>query len=166
MGKQFRFIMDETDEREFFEYIKHDGRIFETKKSEGTLEISEFPNYIYLKLYLSKDEFGELEFKENLDGKKYINTTVSPVIELRKTILRENIKEIQRGRLFVEMKYYNDNDEIQQKNGLVDVWYKELIRWIKRRLYCVEVILNGKVTKEYVSESLIAFVEDGFHLLG
>lgn len=158
--------MDETDEREFFEYIKHDGRIFETKKSEGTLEISEFPNYIYLKLYLSKDEFGELEFKENLDGKKYINTTVSPVIELRKTILRENIKEIQRGRLFVEMKYYNDNDEIQQKNGLVDVWYKELIRWIKRRLYCVEVILNGKVTKEYVSESLIAFVEDGFHLLG
>ena len=88
MGKQFRFIMDEIDKKAFFEYVIHTGRVFETKKFEGTVEIFDLPDYLRVNLYFYKDEFGELEFKESIDGKKYINTKTSPIIEFGETILR------------------------------------------------------------------------------
>lgn len=50
-----------------------------------------------------------------MDGKRYIDTTVSPVIEFRDTMLRENVKEIQRGRLYLEMKYYDASGVLIQK---------------------------------------------------
>ena len=166
MGKQFRFIMDEMDKKAFFEYVRYAGRIFETKRFEGTVEILDFPSHLWLKLYLFKDEFGRLEFKEILDGKRYIDTTVSPVIEFRDTMLRENVKEIQRGRLYLEMKYYDASGVLIQKSELLDKWYRELVSWIKKQLQCVEVSSNGNVVKEYVSKSLVKLVEEGYHLLG
>lgn len=166
MGKQFRFIMDKLDNEAFVEYVRCTGRIFEIKKLEGVEEIFELPDYLWLKLYLFKDEFGKLEYKEILEGKTYLDTTVSPIIEFRETILREKIKEIQRGRLFLEMKYYDTNGALIKKNEQLGMWYKELVRWIKKRLCCVEVYSNGKIVKEYVSKSLVEIVEDGYHLLG
>ena len=158
--------MDEMDKKAFFEYVRYTGRIFEMKRFEGTVEILDFPRHSWLKLYLFRDEFGRLEFKEILNGKKYIDTTVSPVIEFRDTMLRENIKEIQRGRLFLEMKYYDESGVLIQKNESLDKWYRELVRWIKKQLQCVEVCFDGKVVKEYVSKSLVKPVEEGYHLLG
>lgn len=166
MGKQFRFIMDEIDKKAFFEYVIHTGRVFETKKFEGTVEIFDLPDYLWINLYFYKDEFGELEFKESIDGKKYINTKTSPIIEFGETILRKNIKEIQRGRLFIEMKYYGIDGDLIRKNELLDRWYKELVRWLKRQLKCVTTSMGGRVVKEYVSKSLVSLVEDGYHLMG
>lgn len=158
--------MDEKDKGAFLEYVKHTGRIFETKRVEGTVEIFDLPNYLWINLYLYKDEFGRLVFRDGGDGKKYINTTTSAVIEFGNTMVRKNVKEIQRGRLFLEMKYYDTNGILIQKDELLDKWYKELVRWIKRRLQYVEVVSNGKVVKEYVSNSLVKFVEEGYLLLG
>lgn len=166
MGKQFRFIMDEIDKKAFFEYVKYTGKIFTDKKNEGTIEIFDFPGDFWLKMYLFKDEFGVLEFNETINSISYINSTVASVIEFRNTLLREKNKEIQRGRLYLEMKFYDENDILIKKNELIDKWYKELVRWIKKRLQCVEVSFNGKNVKEYVSKSLVIFVEEGYHLLG
>lgn len=131
MGKQFRFIMDKNDEKEFLEYVRHEGRVFENKKKLGCTDIVSIPEYIWINLYLYKDEFGSLELKKYCDDKKYIDVTVSPVIEFGETLLRENVKEIQRGRLYVEVKYYNKSGGIERKNILLDKWYKELVKWIK-----------------------------------
>ena len=166
MGKQFRFIMDEMDKKAFFEYVRHTGRIFETKRFEGTVEIFDLPSHLWIKLYLFRDEFNTFQYEQILDKKEYIDATVLPVIEFRNTILREKVKEIQRGRLFLEMKYYDVSGNLVQKNELLDKWYKELVSWIKKQLQCVEVPSDGKVVKEYVSKSLVKCVEEGYHLLG
>ena len=76
------------------------------------------------------------------------------------------IFETKRGRLYLEMKYYDASGVLIQKSELLDKWYRELVSWIKKQLQCVEVSSNGKVVKEYVSKSLVKLVEEGYHLLG
>lgn len=166
MGKQFRFIMDENDEKDFFEYVRHTGRIFENQKHLGATEKFDIPEYTWMNLYLFKGECGSLIFREITDEIKYVDTTASPVIEFGETLLRENVKEIQRGRLYISMKYYNEKGDLEQKSELLDMWYKELIRWLKNRLECVKICSNGRLTKEYVSKSMVKFLKEGFHLLG
>lgn len=165
MGKQFRFIMDAKDTKEFVSYVKNDGKIFETKKHRGTIEQFEIPNYMWIKLYFCRVKIGELIYKD-INDKKYIDSFLSPVIEFRNTLIRTDIKEIQRGRLYLEMRYYGSDGEVLLKSEKLDAWYKELVKWIKKHLKCVEVISNGKVVKEYVSESLVEYVKGGFKLLG
>lgn len=166
MGKQFRFIMDENDKKAFFEYVKCTATVYVTKKLEGTTEIVGLPDELWINLYLYKNEFGKLIFNEISNGRKYINTSISPVIEFGNTLVRKNVKEIQRGRLYVEMKYYDENGQLMQKDELLDNWYRELVKWIKKQLQCVEVTYNGKVIKEYASESLVNLLEEGYLLLG
>ncbi len=165
MGKQFRFIMDESDKKFMFEYVIKQGKAYTHIKVEGIKEIFELPNSLWINLYFYKDEFGNIKFKY-IGEKKYINSTLSPVIEFGNTIVRTNVKEIQRGRLYLEMRYYDSDGKLLLKSEKLDEWYKELIKWIKKHLKCVEVMSNGKVVKEYVSESLVEYVKDGYKLLG
>ncbi len=165
MGKQFGFIMDEGDEKEFLKIILNSGKVFQDKKKEGVEQIFSLPESIWLKLYLTKDEFGELKLLNTKDDIQYIDSMKSSVIEFRETIPRIKINEIQRGRLYLDNKYYDDGQLVQKEENL-DKWYKELVRWIKKRLKCVEIYSNGRAVKEYVSVSLAKYVEDGFNLLG
>ena len=64
------------------------------------------------------------------------------------------------------MKYYGIDGDLIRKNELLDRWYKELVRWLKRQLKCVTISMGGRVVKEYVSKSLVSLVEDGYHLMG
>lgn len=51
--------------------------------------------------------------------------------------MRENVKEIARGRLWLEMKYY-DNETLITKDKLINDWYIELSKWIKSNLTRIE----------------------------
>ncbi len=75
--------------------------------------------------------------------------------------MRENVKEIARGRLWLEMKYY-DNETLITKDKLINNWYIELSKLIKSNLTRIE----SKEQKEYVSKSLIDVVKNGYKLLG
>ena len=163
MGKQFGFIMDRVDENEFLKMILEDGKAFQ---GTGVMQIFSPPESIWIKLYLTKSEFGELKIRKTENDIQYIDPIESSVIEFNETIPRIKIKEIQRGRLYLDNKYWDDNNQLIKKNENLDIWYKELVRWIKKRLRCVETCPYGKVVKEYVSESLVKYVEEGFHLLG
>lgn len=166
MGKQFRFIMDESDEKDFFNYVVRTGKVFQTNKSEGTFQIFSILDELWLKLYLTKDEFDNLSYINSKDGVQYIDTLKSPVIEFRQTLPRYHNKEIQRGRIYFDNRYYDEEGNIVQKEKTLDNWYKELVGWLKKRLKCVEISSNDKAMKEYVSESLVELIKDGFKLLG
>jgi hypothetical protein len=165
MGKQIRFIMDEHDESIFFSYIIDNGIVFFAKKNGNPEPITELPDKGsepgWFKLYLYKESFGAITYAETKGGRRFIDSINAPVIEFRRTIVRENIKEIARGRLWLEMKYY-DNETLIRKDKLIDDWYKELGKWIKSNLTSLE---NGG-QKEYVSKSLIDAVKNGYKLLG
>ena len=75
--------------------------------------------------------------------------------------MRGNVKEIARGRLWLEMKYY-DNETLITKDKLINNWYIELSKLIKSNLTRIE----SKEQKEYVSKSLIDVVKNGYKLLG
>ena len=75
--------------------------------------------------------------------------------------MRVNVKEIARGRLWLEMKYY-DNETLITKDKLINNWYIELSKLIKSNLTRIE----SKEQKEYVSKSLIDVVKNGYKLLG
>ncbi len=170
MGKQFGFIMDATDENEFIKMIiDSGGKVFQNKKrgaEKGSVQVYSLPEDIWINLYLAKDEFGEMNLRNIENEIQYIDSYASPVIEFGETIPRIKLKQIQRGRLYLVNKYWDENEQLIQKDEGLDKWYKELVKWIKKRLKCVETFPYDRVVKQYVSESLVKYVEDGFHLLG
>ena len=161
MGKQIRFIMDEYDESIFFAHFINSSIVFWEKSNENPKIITKLPEK-WLQLYLYKECFGEIVYTELENGFKFINPIIEPVIQFRKTIVRTNVKEITRGRLWLEMKYYDDDGNLLRKSDLLDDWYKELSKWIKRNLTRIKKDKNI----EYVSKSLIDAVENGYKLLG
>lgn len=165
MGKQFRFIMDKADGNEFIKMILDSGgKVFENKERK-VVQVFSLPEDIWIHLYLTKDEFGQLNLRNIENDNQHIDPYEACVIEFGETILRVKLKQIQRGRLYLKNKYWDENEQLVQKNENLDKWYKELVRWIKKRLKCVETYPHGRVVKEYVSESLVEYVEDGFNLM-
>ena len=112
MGKQFGFIMDRVDENEFLKMILEDGKAFQ---GTGVMQIFSLPESIWIKLYLTKSEFGELKIRKTENDIQYIDPIESSVIEFNETIPRIKIKEIQRGRLYLDNKYWDDNNQLIKK---------------------------------------------------
>lgn len=99
----------------------------------------------WFELYLYKEDFGEIIYAEIIyaeteRGCKYINAIDAPVIEFSRTIIRTSSKEITRGRLWLEMKHYDDDGNLLTKSKLLDDWYKELTKWIKCNLTHIKKI--------------------------
>lgn len=170
MGKQISFIMDENDESKFFDFIKESGFVLLAEQNQEPKPIIDLPNKQAenrgFKLYLYKENFGEIIYAKTAKGRKYINSINAPVIEFRRTIIRPNSKEITRGRLWLEMKYYNDDGNLIIKSESINEWYKELSRWLKKNLRYIEIQSVNRISKEYISTSLISLVEKGYKILG
>ena len=160
MGKQFGFIMSEDDLMKLIIKISEKGRIYYRDSEKHYVETTSVPNTNWIHLY-----FVPNNRLVNITDEKYLDVTKAYVLELRQTFIRESIKEIQRGRLYIENKYY-DNDKIVYKDSELDEWYKEIVKWIKHNLPCIEIEKNGKTIKEYVSESLRSFVDKNFKIVG
>ena len=163
MGKQFRFIMDDSDQEKLIQKVCEQGIVLFKDRHNGIKEISSLPdgNWIHLHFMQYKD-VKKIQSDDNL---LYVDVLRMPVLELRQTFVRNNTREIQRGRLYFENKYYEDDNLIFKEEEL-EKWYKEIIKWIKNELQCVEIMENTKLTKEYVSASLEKYIEEGYKLMG
>ena len=163
MGKQFGFIMDDIDQEKLIQKVSEQGIILYKDRHNGIKKISSLPDGNWILIYFMKYKDAKLIFSDvNL---KNIDVLRMPILELSQTFVRNKTREIQRGRLYFDNKYY-ENDTLIYKDEELEKWYKEIIKWIKAELKCVEIMKNSKRTKEYVSLSLVRYVEEGFQLLG
>lgn len=164
MGKQISFLMDEQDENRFVEFILRNADIYFEGDLKVPVKIIELPMKFsgkgWFKVYLYRNVLGELEIEKTSNEREIINSTKSPVIEFIRTIVREDDSEIRRGRLWVEMKYYDHQNILIEKSKDINVWYNILSKWIKSNLIKIEVIINNKKKNEYVSSSLVPLFKD------
>ncbi|MDO5151300.1 MAG: hypothetical protein Q4D76_18215 [Oscillospiraceae bacterium] len=169
MGKQINFFIDRETEERFLIYIRKNGvAIFEGNNNNPQV-VDELPVPFSgkgcFKIYLYKTNNGDLKLKKLSTGRECIDSIESPVIEFSRTIIREDTKEVTKGRLWVETKYYNDNGELVIKNGMLEEWYKDLCKWIKKNAPRIEVSNNGKNHNVYITKQVLQLLEQGYKLV-
>ncbi|MCG1021480.1 hypothetical protein [Sutcliffiella horikoshii] len=157
MGQQMSFILDEETEMDFFDFLVREAGckvLFEGVHSLP-VEVSELPHPFsskgWFKVYAYKESLGNYQLEELTNGRKIMNAISSPVIEFSRTTIRE--MDVSKGRLWVETKYYDDNQLIQKPTELKEL-YKECCKWIRGRTKRLDVEINGFISKEYVSLKL------------
>lgn len=163
--------MDSETEALFTEFVLETGQIFYRGENEQPSLITALPEPCseggWFKLHLYKTEFGHIRFDETpTAGIKYISGIENPVIEFIRSTVREEQKEIGRGRLWVEMKYWeerNGEDELVEKPKALDDWYKVLSKWIRKHLPMTTVERpDGEIIKEYMSPAIKKKIEEGY----
>lgn len=162
MGKQISFLMDDYDEERFFNFVSENGIIYEgihyTPTDQLPLKFSENGWYmLYLLEKKNQDTF--------INTGDWIDPYYEPVIEWSRTIVNVHKNHIVKGRLWLEMNFYalDDDEGIKlRKEESLDLWYKQLVKWIKKNLsyYYHE----PDETKYYISSSLIPLLEKGFEV--
>lgn len=152
----------------FKEIILQDGMIlFEGTNLEpmSIIELpQEFSSNDWHSVYLYRREFGELILDKLPNGKQYIDIISSPVIEFIRTVVREDEKEVSRGRLWMEMKYWNEAGELVEKSKLLNDWYSSLCKWIKKKLPKTEISINEDTYVEFISPTMKKLVEKGYKI--
>lgn len=169
MGKQFRFLMSEDDESILLDYLlRMNIKILHEGNNIAPLEVQSFPAQFsgvgWFMLWLYKDEWGLLKLQKCSNGTYRVESSNSPVLELSRTIVRIQQKEISYGRIWYENTYY-DSGEKKQKNEKVDLFYKELRETIKSMLNKEQIIVRGMKTTIYISKSLKKYLDCGYKII-
>lgn len=135
MGKQFGFVMSEKDKEAFLNYVLERGKIYsdsEYLNKELLTEMLKDGNWF--RIYFSAKDESQIIYTLSSKGRKYINSHKEPVIEFRNTRVYESDTRILRGRLWVQMKYYDDEDKLQSKSNELNKLYCDLCKWIRKNL--------------------------------
>ena len=168
MGKQINFLMDKDTEDKFLIYVKENGvAIFEgNNDSPKIIELlpEPFTGRGWFKVYLFNNQ-GDLILNKLSTGREFIDSIKSPVIEFSRTIIRVGAKEVTRGRLWFETKFYNEDGELVSKDNNLDDWYKNLCKWIKKNAPKTEISINGTQYKEYITKSVVQLLENGYKIV-
>lgn len=158
--------MDNVDESEFVEFIRKEGEIYFIGNLQRPIVIIELPPKFscngWFQVHLHKQNFGQMVFHKLKDGRETINSTTTNVIEFLRTSVNTDKKEISKGRLWVEMKYYDQKGELLEKPKELNEWYNNLVKYIKNKLSKVEIESGGNVMVVYISASLLALLNDGY----
>ena len=163
MGKQINFYMSKDVEDEFIEYLKQNNFIFLITDFESNKIINTYGKTDNSsKLYLFKEVYGDITMQEGVLSR--LNTIKSPVIEFRRTIIKEDKKKILRGRIWVSNQYYDDYGTIIKKNPQLIQDYNSLVRWIKKHVPYQEIKKDEYSVKEYVNDEMKQLGEEGFTL--
>lgn len=167
MGKQINFYMSEEVEKNFIELLKENCfEIMWHDFTHNSLEkLVDFscdelsPNT----MYLFKPKYGDYIIKDSKLVR--IDAIKSPVIEFIRTNRRKDEKTITRGRLWLETKYYDSNDDLVEKTTELIKDYNNLVRWIKKNVPYREITKGDYLVKEYVNDEIIELVNLGFRLI-
>ena len=135
MGRQYHFAMEGADEKLFMEYLKDNGYIVYLERTHRMPEIIEefpasFSDAWFICIY--HPAFGDMKFKSYmLDGKSntkidYIESMTEPVIEFTRTLVCHEEKKIRSGRIWMQMKYWNEYDELVSKSENLDKGFKDI----------------------------------------
>jgi len=163
MGKQINFYMSKDVEDEFIEYLKQNNFMFLITDFESNKIINTYGKTDNSsKLYLFKEVYGDITMQEGVLSR--LNTIKSPVIEFRRTIIKEDKKKILRGRIWVSNQYYDDYGTIIKKNPQLIQDYNSLVRWIKKHVPYQEIKKDEYSVKEYVNDEMKQLGEEGFTL--
>jgi hypothetical protein len=63
------------------------------------------------------------------------------------------------------MKFWNEQEELEEKTKELDKWYGTLNRWIKKNVDRVDEIINGHKYITYVSPSLKELMSKGYKFM-
>lgn len=112
MGRQINFYMSEKTQDSFIDFLRHQRFEFLDNTAK---QINQPNSNIIFSLYLYKQDYGNIVMHPN--NKESMNSIISPVIQLNKTIIKDEQKKILRGRLWISNQYYNDEGILKKKRG-------------------------------------------------
>lgn len=164
MGKQFEFFMSEKDEQKLKEYLQQSNvkMLFEGK-SPPPIEITKLPPAFsdigWFQLFLYKEEWGGLTMRS-----KWLDVISSPVIEFRRTVIRNDAKEISPGRIWYHHKYFDKDENLVEKCKDIDLFYYELKKKIKKILPNHKRLDAGKNKTFYCSDFIKELLDDGYKI--
>ena len=168
MGKQISFYMDKKTEESFLSYIKENGTLLFEGNNNKPIEIESLPVPFsekgWFKVYLYNN-IGDIKLKKLSNDREIIDSIDSNVIEFSRTVIRDDSKEVTKGRLWVETKFHDENGTLVEKDSTVEEWYKLLSKWIKKNIPKSEFSVDGKIYKEYISESIMYCVNQGYKIV-
>ena len=138
MGKQFGFAMDANDEKRFLDMLYNEGQIY-FSNSDKPLAVSDLREK-WIKVLFYNSDMGEL-IRENIlkDNTtiSYIDSMESYVIEFCQTHVFDEDRRIARGRIFYDTSYWNKENVLIKKNGIIDKRFNQFKKWIKNKGDCI-----------------------------
>ena len=169
MVKQATFYINEIKAREFVDYILSLGGNFITKRDFQIFYDNDYEKikneYGNIFTNIHSESFGDIayEYSINYRGEVYktFNDTFSEVIEFHNSRIFLDEKRVSRGRICVEMFYYDENGDKIKKSKELDDFYKKLAKWIKKNIPYQEVTTNGYTRKEYITDDIIELINAG-----
>lgn len=172
--------MDDTSEREFIRFVTNNGgelwcggwnknRIwdnpYQVEVSDAIDKLNE-----YQKLWIYKKDFGNSQFHVEPGLGQSISGFAEPMIELCKTHVSPEEKTISRGRIWVQLSYWNNENQLVYKPESVKKFYQSLSRWIRKNLVKIETGIyerTGYIYMELVSIEIYRLIEQkGYHIKG
>jgi len=157
VGRQINFYMSENVQQQFISFLHDNGFVFLNNYSKE-VNISEMKDVYSLFLY--KCDYGGIIMK--CDNSGIMDIIKSPVIELNKTIVKDNEKKIIQGRLWLSHQYYDNNGNIIRKGKEIVKEYEKLVRWIKKNVPYQEIKKGKYLIKEYASDEIIDLQNQGY----
>lgn len=168
MGRQINFYMSEKVEKSFVELLNSNNyTIMWHDFAQNSIAVLNDYKCSELKqkngiLYLYKKMYGEYFIKKS--NWIRIDASNSPIIEYIRTTIKNDDKKISRGRLWVETKYYNSNDELVEKSPNLVKDFVDLTKWIKKNIPYQEIEEGDSFVKEYICDEIIELVHQGYRL--
>lgn len=156
MGRQINFYMSKKVQAEFIEFLEQSNFLYVDYYVDKTVH----PVFedVY-SVYLYKEVYGELRKKQ--DDKVY-DSLIGPVIEFKKSMIKEDTKKIIRGRLWMTDWYYDEEGNKVKKNDWLTKDYEKLVRWVKKNVPYQEYNNKGYILKEYINDEIIELQKEGY----
>ena len=127
IGKQIRFFMLYSDEKQFFESVSELKDIIVNDKLQP-VTVNELQNSNKTTFYIMSSESSIIKDKNG-----YINAIRSEVIEFSKCLIR-NDKLVSYGRLWAEFEYFDDSEHRVIKSKRFKDKFVEYKKWITKNL--------------------------------
>lgn len=155
MSKQINFYMSKKKQEEFIDFLRMNSFLF-LDASAKVINESNLENIS--SLYLYKQKYGNIII--NSTNQRTIDSIKSPIIQYKKTIIKENQKKVLRGRLWMANQYYDDEGYVISKGEILLRDYKMLLCWIKKNVPYQKIKKGEHYIKEYVSDELKELQEE------
>lgn len=167
MGKQINFYIEKELEEKLIQQIFNEGFVIVAEDLDNKVlvtydEFQKINPKVYI-MYLYKKDFGKLVIDKDCEFR--LDSLRSPIIELTRTLIKNDKKIVTRGRLWIETKYYDGNGGIILKDSILTKEYNSLVKWIKRNVPNQEVMKGEYIIKEYVTDNIKNLAYNGFKLI-
>lgn len=162
MGRQINFYMSHDVQERFIDFLNEKEFTFVDYNASIINDILDDSRK---SIYLYKQDYGDICM--NPYHKVHIDPLKTPIIQYRKTIIKEEQRKVLMGRLWIETKYYNEDGELINKGESVLKDYQMLVRWVKKNVPYQEIkkmnhYLKEYYIKEYINDELRKLQERGY----